>query len=375
MVRHKLLQQYHARVALALCIGLVLIVAHHADQPLLSYAFLPQIGLMILVTTVLWVLATNWKSLRTEGLGPKAIWVPLAVIAGSGVLRVLVSPDKTTFAGALFLVSMFGLYVIARRYGERALSWFMPLVIVGAITIVVQALIRQTTGNSGLFSEYATAAHFLVFGWIVSPQKHQWWLSAVVVTGLFFSGAPEAIFYCVVGGIVILARRDYSRKILAPIGAVLVLLLVCTPLGLTEAYWGRSVSMVTNAQAALADDTLSVEERDKALNEATNGRWLTGWRLHRPMQPLGYGIHLTHHYREIPHNIAVLVTDQLGPVAAVAWLAVIIGGIRKTKWKYGFLVLLLFGVFQPYVWTKMAPWLWAMAGASTTSQASGYVFR
>ena len=84
---------------------------------------------------------------------------------------------------------------------------------------------------------------------------------------------------------------------------------------------------------------------------------------------------VTYHYKDTPHNIALLIIDQLGPAAMIAWFAAVIGGIRKTKWKYGFLSLILFGVFQPFVWTMMAPYMWVMSGAATTSVRSGYIFK
>jgi len=368
----ELLKDKHNKASLMLAIGLILIVAHYQGQPLLQYLFLPQIGMAVLLGTVLILIASEWKSLT---LGPKMVWIPLAVIAGSAVLRLLIQQDMATLAGAMFMSSMFGLYVISRQYGERALSFFVPVVIIGAVSIIVQAAISGQGRNPGIFSEYATAAEFLVFGLVVAPRKWQWWLSGIVMAGLFFTGAPEALFYAAIGGVVVLVRRDWSRRLLVPVGAILGLLLICSPLGITQTIWGRSFSMLKQTYSAVTDADLTEQDRDELLNEATNGRWLNGWRLHRAVQPLGYGVNPTYHYKLIPHNIILLVIDQLGPVAMVAWVAVIIAGIKKTKWKYGFLALALFGVFQPFVWTKMAPWLWAMAGAATTSSASSYVFR
>lgn len=361
------------RVALMLTVGLVLIVAHYADQPLLGYVFIPQIGMAILLGTVLIMLYNKRKSLT---LGPKVVWIPLAIISGLAVLRGVIYHDLDAFAGALFMSSMFGLYVISRMYGERALNFFLPLTIAGAITVMVQAIMVQGGENAGIFSEYATASQFLVFGWLVSPRKHQWWLSAIVIAGLLLTGAEEAVFYLAVGGIVILARRDWSRKILLPIGVIIVFLIVATPLGMTQILFGRGVDMIKGVHRAITDDSLTSEERDELLEKATNGRWLHGWRFYRPVLPLGYGVNLTNHYKGIGHNVFFLITDQLGPVAMLAWFAIIIGGVRKTKWKYGFVALLLFGMFQPFVWTKMAPWLWAMAGAATNSvRQSSYIFR
>ena len=71
-----------------------------------------------------------------------------------------------------------------------------------------------------------------------------------------------------------------------------------------------------------------------------------------------------------------VVSSRVLALAMLAWFAVVISGIKRTAWKYAFVALIMFGVFQPFVWTKMAPWLWAVAGASTASAGGpGYIFK
>jgi hypothetical protein len=364
------------RIPMLLCIGLLLFICHYQNQPFVQYIPLFQIGVLILWFTVGFLILNRWKQVKEIGLGPKYIWIPLAVIAGSATLRLFVQHDSSTIAGALFMASMFGLYVISRRYGEKALKLFTPVVIAGAVSIIVQAVIFHNAKNPGLFNNYATAAQFLVFGWLVAPRKWQWWLSGIVLAGLFFSGTEEGIFYVAVIGLVILIRRDWSRRILLPVGVLAGLLLICTPLGMTEILYSRAARMVNEVVVATTDSSLTPAERDSLLDHASDNRWTVYWRFQRPMQPLGYGVNTTNHYVGLPHNIILLVTDQLGPVAACAWMAAMIIGIRKTKWKYGFLALILFGVFQPFVWTEMAPYMWVMAGTATASKVgSSYIFK
>jgi len=364
------------KIPLLLALGLLLFIAHYQNQPLLKYVFLPQIGTVILLGVVLFFIANRWKTIKEIGLGSKALWIPLAVISGSAVLRLIVQPDMETLAGAFFMASMFGLYIVSRQYGEKALSFFLPITIIGAVSIIVQAIIVQGGENAGLFNNYATAAQFLVFGWLVSPRKYQWWLAAIVITGLFFSGAEEAIFYVAIIGVVILARRDWSRKILLPVGILGVLLITCTATGMTQILYERGINMVEAAHTVIISDGLTPVERDELMNEALHGRWLYGWRIQRSIQPLGYGLELTYHSKMTPHNIILLVTDQLGVVAAAAWIGAMVMGVKNTKWKYGFLALILFGVFQPFVWTLFAPYMWAMAGSASSSKVdTSYIFR
>lgn len=363
------------RIPIILAISLLLFICHYKNQPFVEYVPLFQVGIFALWFTVGFLIVNRWKQIKEVGLGPKYIWIPLAVIVGSAVLRLIVQQDLETVVGALFIASMFGLYVVSRIYGEKTLKLFMPIVIIGAASIIIQTIVTHQAKNPGLFNNYATAAQFLVFGWLVSPKKHQWWLSALVLAALFCTGAEEAILYVGVIGLTIVIRKDWSKKLLLPVSVFGVLLLVCSITGVTQVLWGRAYSMAYTTYQVLTDDSLTPEEKDLMMNEATNLRWREGWRVHRPISPLGYGVNITYHYRGIPHNIILLVTDQLGPVAACAWMSCMIIGIRKTKWKYGFLALILFGVFQPFVWTEMAPYMWCMAGAATVSERSSYVFR
>lgn len=369
------------RVPILLCIGLLLFIAHYQNQPLLEYVFLPQIGTAILLGMVLFMVFHRWGDLKKIGLGSRALWIPLAVISASAVLRLIVQQDLDTLAGALFMACMFGLYVVSRIYGEKALSFFTPVVIIGVISIIVQALVTRNPANWGLFNNYATASQFLIFGWVVSPRKHQWWLAGVVIAGLYFTGAPEAIFYVAVMGLVILIRRDWSVKIALPLSVLGALMILCSLTGLTQILWQRSFDMVNGVYVALMDKTLTNGQRDELLDKATNMRWLSTWQLQRNIEPLGHGLDLTNMKTleagaHVNHNIVLLVTDQLGPVAGLAWLGAMIVGIKKTKWKYGFLALILFGVFQPFVWTLMAPYMWIMAGTASNSKVkSSYIFR
>lgn len=362
------------RVSFLLMVSLVLFICHY-QVTVLKYIPLFQIGGFLLIFVTGYLISSRWQEFRQIGLGPAYIWIPLAVISGSAVARLFIQHDAETLAGALLMVTMFELYVVSRRYGEKTLNLFMPIVIVGAISIIIQAIITGQPKNAGIFNNYATASQFLVFGWLVSPRKHQWWFSACVLAGLLLSGAEEALFYIGILGLVILIRKDWSRKILLPIGVMAIVLILCIATGFFPTLYSRASNMAHDLYKALTDPMLTSEERDALLNQATNGRWLNGWHLHRPIQPLGYGVNVTYHYKLIPHNIVLLVTDQLGPVAAMAWVVAMIGGIKSTKLKYGFIALILFGTFQPFVWTEMAPYMWTMAGMATMAKGTSFIFK
>jgi len=368
--------KYQRRVVWVLAIGLVMLVIHNPSQPFLEYIFIPQVGMAMVVGATLFLLFGNWKNLNKESLGPKAIWIPLAIIAGSGVARLVVQPDLHTLAGALFMASMFGLYIISRQYGERVLALFMPVVVILAGSIIIRAILYSPMKNAGLLGyNYALATEFLLFGLIVSPKKYQWWLSGIVFTALFFSGSEEALFCCVVLAFVLLVRRDWSKKLLLLLGILVMILLVSTSLGITQRLYSRAWSLITTTKVAATNPELTEEERQALFIIGTNNRFGGNWRL-SPIRPLGYGLKITEVYMGTQHNTVLLIIEQIGPIAAVAWIALIIGGIIRTRWKYAFIIMALIGVWQPLSWTQFAPYLWVMVGAATGSQIkSDLIFR
>ena len=370
-----------ARISFALGVSLFLCICHYQATPF-QYVPLFQLGVFGVIFITGYVIFGNWKQTQTVGLGPRYLWIPLAIIAGSAVARLFIQHDSRTLAGALFMVGMFGLYIASRRYGVKALGVFMPIVVIGALSVIVQGMVWPSyAGNAGLFNNYAIAAEFLVFGWAVSSPKHQWWLAALVIVALFFSAAPEAIFYVAIMGLVVLLRKDLGKKIALPLGALGLCLVIATPLGFTQQLWARSFSMLGMTYKAVSDSTLTSSEQSLLLNRATDDRWLGTWQLSRSVSPLGHGLDVTNAIVisdpsfKVPHFIMLLITDQLGPIAAGAWLFAIIVGFVKTKWKYACLALGIFGVFQPFVWTQLAPYMWVTIGVASSSERGAYVFK
>lgn len=395
------------RIATMISVGLVISVIHQPNQPLLKYLFLPVIGnLLVIMGCVMFLMKQ-----KTIDLGSKWLWIPLAVISGSIVLRPIYATvtNQTQWgmnqewAGAGYGIALFGLYLTARKLGAKIFNIFTPAIIIASISIVIFGFINRGIKTGGLVSitNYDIATGFLIFGLVVSALQKRWWLSAIVLVGLFFTGADEAIFVTGVLLVVIIAREVIDIKthpfavhvsipdtMWLPIAAILFTLLVTIPLNIPQELYKPTLLKLEQVKNAIAlpdgvtqktevvtgvvtGQGITYETKDltrgELLNEATGYRWLTYWKL-SAIKPLGYGYNINNFYRGIPHNVVLIIIEQIGILAALAWLWVAGYGLLKTKWKYAWVAVLTLSVFDHFMWTQAAFWVWGLAGVSSNSE-------
>lgn len=381
--------------------GLVISVIHQLNQPFIAFAFLPQIGnLMIIMASATYLIRLKREEID---LGSRWVWIPLVIIVLSIVARpfyALVSRETawgmgTEWAGAAYGMALFALYLAGRKLGTEILKPFIAGVIIASVGCVVFGVINSGVKTGGLISisNYDIATGVLVFGVIVSSLQSRWWLSAVAIVGLFFTGAEEGIFAVAVLALVVLIRRDWSRKLLLPVGALALTLAICTPLGITQQLYFPTAQKVAATKEVVEDTEVgrivdkiipdlitdkvenykpeiptnsSGAKVDLWLDKATQTRWLTGWRLSE-VKPLGYGYNINNFYLGIPHNVPLIIVHQIGIVGAVAWVFAIGYLLIRTKWRYAWIGVLSLCVFDHYIWTQAAPWFWALAGVSSVS--------
>jgi len=341
--------------------GLVLFAVHNPLQPLKEYAFLPVLGLTISVLGVFVVLSDRWKEIT---LGDKRVWIPLAVIvasiAGSGFVNPI-SPEITAlFVPMLFGVCMFGVYLVARMLGKELFVPFAWAVVISSLGCIGYGIVLPGMQTGGILNptNYDIATGLLVFGTVVAVFKRQWILVPIALVGLFFTGSPEAVFVVPVLGIIVLARRDWSRRLFIPLGAVIVIVGIWMGLGHGLALYDYSVEKVNTVISAPTEGEIDV---------ALTGRWHVIKRAMSDIRPLGHRFAITEFTTDTVHNVPLIITDQVGPLAAVAWLWVTIFCLVKTRWKYAFAGVLALSLFDHFVWTQVAPWWWCLIGVSTTS--------
>lgn len=355
-------------------LGLVLFAVHNPLQPGKEYAFLPVVGLCLSLFGVFAVLQDHRKEITW---GSKYLYIPMAVIAlsiaGSGVAKLLAIPAgetahyiKFALATTMFGGYLFGVYLTARILGKDLFVPFTWAVVIGALGCIGYGIAFPGDRTGGLISplNYDIATGLLVFGTLVSVAYRQWWLIAIALVGLFFTGAEEALFCCAVVGVVVLIRRDFGRKMIVPVVAIILVASICWGFGITQDLYYPATEKVVAAKEAMTEEDAMV--RGELLDEATGYRWLGHWSL-SPIKPLGYGYNMTEFYEGIPHNIVLIIIEQVGILAAIAWIFVSVYCIIKTKWKYAWIGILALGVFDHFLFTQVAPWWWLLVGVSTAS--------
>lgn len=356
-------------LALTAGIGCVLFAVHNPKQPLIDILFLPSAGMMLLLISVMFYIIYNRKRLD---FGKKAIWIPMLVIALSiGISGFINSGINRGFALTVFGLSLFGLYIMCRKEEETFIKPFMWIVILGTVGIIVYQIINTGVRTGGWISptNYDIAIGVLILGTLMSAIRKQWWLSAIACVGILLTGAEEGIFILVVLVLFILARLDLSKKTLLPASVVVVtaIFIIVATISLYE----PMAEKLTLAQEAVASENGLDHEK---MNLATGYRWIDHWRISE-LKPFGHGYLLFEFYPGIPHNIALIIIEQVGVLACLCWFWITGYCLIKGSKKYLMIAFLGLGVFDHFIWTQITPWWWASIGLATGSNASDIIFR
>ncbi len=333
--------------------------------------FLPAIGAIIWIMAVLLFVRNNWQSLDW---GDKKIVIPLLVIVASMGLSGFINGDSIMNRVAPLFIggAFFAAYVVSRSLGQDIFKMLIPFVVLGAIISIALGVFNLGSDDGGLITNYCAAAGFLIFGSIANPGKKQWIIVFIALIGLFFIGALEAVFIVGVIGIVVLARRDVNKYFLLPIGALVIFIAILALNGnLVELYRG-------NNNVAYLFDILTgkIPLNMTSLNAVTSQRWEVYIEGLERFNFVGHGYSFNLMLGRNIHNVPLMIMDQVGVLAAIAWLWLSVYCAIKTKWHYAWVAVLAMGVFDHYLWSQFSPYWWFLIGVSTASNIKNdYIFK
>lgn len=350
-------------------LGIVLFVWHNPYQPLIQYAFLPWIGTIMLIIGI--ILTLTSKAYKLD-LGQKRVWIPLAVISVSIALSGIFNG---AWQGAVSLAVMFfGLYLTTRVLGKDIFEKIAPwVVVIESVSIPIWGLTHSWSTNGGLLSptNYDIATGVIIFFTLLAKPQQRWWLATVGTVGLIFSGSAEAFL---VGGIIfviVLIRKLFGKiqeswlKILSPVIALAIIAAITIPIGYFVEFQAPNMQRLSWLKDITGWDFIPSIDMSGSTRAATLdnvfGQRFTHWQL-SPIKPFGYGINLTHFYYGIPHNIFLIIIEQVGILALIAWLVIAYQGIRNKKWRYVWVGFLLLGLADHFIWSQGAVWFWCLCG-------------
>lgn len=336
--------------------------------------FIPTIGmLLIIVSTMFFLIHVDyWKVVRANGWGDLKVTIPLGIIVLAMGLSGITAPDiagklSPLFAGIVF----FCVYLAARIMGKDI---FLPLgvgVAIASLGAIVYQVFHAGEVSGGYIFEgnYDIIAGYVLLGTSLVIHKWRWILAGIALLAMLSTGSPEAALGTVTIFVAVLIRRDWSKKLIIVVAVAVVFLgwMIGT---------GRTALFTYTGQA--------VQDKQSAANNQSVTRQPIGYRLvaiedaMRNIKPLGNGYVLTEFYTGIVHNVPLIIVQELGwpgILAGAAWLWVVTYCLKKSKWKYTFVLVLSLSVFDHFMWDQLAPWWWAMIGAGLASTDNDYFFR
>jgi hypothetical protein len=341
--------------------------------------FLPQIGTVIWVMASMYYILNHWKKgdRWQDWLGDWRVFVPLLIVVlFMGISGFVPERHDGISIAPLFMgLAMFATYVVGRKLGVSLFRALIPFVVVGAVIAIILGILNPgvpASMTNGLITNYCACAGFLIFGGVVNQGKWQWVLLTVMLVGVFFIGALEAVFIIGVLGVAVIIRRDFSKPFLIVASVLVLLASIWLSLGhLTALYTGNhnieSLGNITLGKVPV--DTTS-------LRVLTSGRWEPIVNALKDIKFFGHGYTLSLEHGGIVHNIPLIVVHQVGWVGGLAWLFVMVWCLFKTKWKYAWIMVLAMGVFDHYLFTQFPPYIPILIGVSTTSTIkSDLIFR
>lgn len=356
------------RWAIVLGIGLALFPIHNLwltevtsikNQATL---FLPAIGAVIWMLVPLLYLVKRWEKLD---LGDKKIYIPLIIISLSMGISGFINGEGLydKFSPLFMGIVLIFVYIVSRKLGSDIFLALIPLVIIGASVSIIIGLINPGFSGGGLITNYCASAGYLIFGALVNQGRLQWALLIIALIGVFFIGALEAVFILGILGITLLIRRDFSKKFYILFGVGVGLVGLWALLGyLTPLYQGNY-----NIQALIELIKGNITLNGETLRMLTTGRWEIIVGALKNTTIFGHGYSLSTTEGQIVHNIPLIISHQIGPLAAITWLFLTVYCAFKTKWKYAWIGLMAMCVFDHYIWTQFTPYWWVLIGVSTTS--------
>jgi len=335
--------------------------------------FIPSFGVALWFIGSLLFVTFYWGELDW---GEKRIHIPLIIIVIAIGLSGINADTWGERISPFFLgVALFALYLTTRILGKDI---FLPIAIgagLASLGVIVHGVLNpgKVTGGYIFEGNYDIVVGYILLGVAMFVNRWRWLLAGLALVAMFISGSPEGVFVVIVVVIYMMARRDWSRKLVVVSAVAIAVAIIWVSLG-----WGLNLYGFTKQTV-----TLQPRHSPKAVEEITKesgeGKYSSavGYRIGvisgalHSIKAFGEGYNLTafSKVRNV-HNVPLVIVQQLGwpgVLAGVAWLWVTLYCLIKTRWKYAWVTLIALCVWDHYIWTQMAPVWWALIGVSTKS--------
>lgn len=318
------------------------------------------IGLLILFVFV--VIYTKDSNIKIADLGSKWVYIPMLSILLITILRLAIYHTINELFAVSFFAIMLGLYVISRKMGKEIVKVLLPLFIIVAASVFIMAIVNIGEETSGIVGQYNRTAGLLAYIIVLNRNKWQWLLAIIGTLAILLTGSLEGVIILCALSIVVLCKRDWSRKLWIPLGMVTLALIV---LALTGNLGHLYTPVIDNLHLT----------GGMQAETALNGRVIVYKNALQNISLLGHGYTNSLFTSTTVHNVPLIVFDQLGIFAGIAWIVLTGYCLIKTKWHYVWVVIIAMCLFDHFVWTGLAPLYFVAVGVTTANKENDYIFR
>jgi hypothetical protein len=317
------------------------------------------IGMLVLfIFTTLYIKDSDCKS---WDWGSKWVYIPLLTFLGIAILRLAIYHSVNEVATVSFFLIAIALYLISRKMGREIVKVLIPFLIIEVACIVVMALINRGEIASGFIGQYNRAVGFMVYIALLNQGRYQWILVGIATLAIILTGALEGLIIIAALGVVILIRKDWGKRLWVPLALITVFLLPAL-------FMGDIKNLYSPGVEHLYMDNVEV-------NTFLNGRVIVYKEAIENISILGHGYVNSLFNASTVHNVPLIVFDQLGILAGIAWIVITGYCLIKTKWKYLWIAIIVMGLFDHFVWTGLAPLYFVAVGLTTSESTNDYIFK
>ena len=281
----------------------------------------------------------------------KLISYPLLVIVALAGFRCFYGDEgfSTALMYFVLLVIMFLVYQVARIKGDSVLKFVGPAAAIFSISILIEEAQHWGSRVSGICANPNTVACFLVV--CVFLLKGKWaYLVPVVVAAIFCTGSYWALGALIVTTACKFIFRDVKLKSLVTVSVVILTILFAflyfnTSLG--SQAWQRST---TNTIVTEGEDTNGAfENRIRQYKGVLKNVSFQGYGLQPKAATDDNVVSSKSRYGEPVHSVPLMILDDLGVLALLSWLTVMLYSIWKCKkYRYALISMLVVSTFGTY---------------------------
>jgi len=223
-------------------------------------------------------------------------------------------------------------------------------------------IVTSFVSGGGVSSgNYDIAAGWVVLGCAVLLSQTRFktlgWF-CVVACAAYFLAAEELFLALGVLAVAAFIRKDIPyKKLIIPV----LIFVALFGIGMAT---GNAQNMYDRGQNRIVE--FSEDMSYESTNALTTNRIESTKDALGRVSVLGHGYSPTDFHIGMVHFVPLAVADQLGPLAALAWVFVTFYVLIRYTWKYALIAILALSVWDHYLWTQMVPLYFVIIGLAST---------